>query len=109
MGGSWGKQRLLPEGSWSGDDFISLLGLHVTAAIACMLWVGGVCYTQSQLWPVIQAGLMASVSPVLQVKNGLKTWSKLHLVRTVASIASFGLATLSLAASHKADPQPVSY
>jgi hypothetical protein len=58
---------------------------------------------------MIQAGLLGSIFPVLQVKKGLKTWSKLHLVRTVASIASFGLATLSLAASHKADPQPVSY
>ena len=43
----------------------------------------------------------------MQIKTGLKRWSKLHLVRTVASIAAFGLAAFSLAASNKAEPVPV--
>ncbi len=43
----------------------------------------------------------------MQIKTGLKRWSKLHLVRTVASIAAFGLAAFSLAASDKAEPSPV--
>ncbi|CAL5229404.1 g12722 [Coccomyxa viridis] len=44
-----------------------------------------------------------------EIKTGLKRWSKLHLVRTVASIAAFGLAAFSLAASDKAEPQIVAY
>ena len=45
----------------------------------------------------------------MQIKTGLKRWSKLHLVRTMASIAAFGLAAFSLAASDKAEPQIVAY
>ena len=43
----------------------------------------------------------------MQIKTGLKRWGKLHLVRTVASIAAFGLAAFSLAASDRAEPSPI--
>lgn len=45
-----------------------------------------------------------------EIKKGLRSWGKLHMVRTVASVAAFGLATLSLAAScsgSEQEPRPI--